>query len=151
MWNASEHTDDDNLRWCHLRAIEWANWPIFVSQSMAPVALLFISWKTVMLYIVVANFIWALLIRHRIVIAWLARCGVYLAKLKWLTCPISACILFFRGSGTIAALALFWPLVTLFLPFLTIVLGSAKIGSIQKNFMRSLGYERNPVIPETAR
>ena len=36
VWNPADHSDQDNLTWSFLRAVEWGRWPIFLSQPVAP-------------------------------------------------------------------------------------------------------------------
>ena len=42
MWNPSEHTKEENTKWSWLRAIEWGQWPLFMSQIFAPLLLIII-------------------------------------------------------------------------------------------------------------
>ena len=136
MWNPNEHTDDENLRWSWLRAAEWGSWPIFVSQPVAPVALLFFSWWSVMLVTIALNVVWSIFIRYRVVVPSLAFWGAVFVRLKWIASPIACYLLWHRQMKGSAAFALFWPLAVLVLPH-----GSTQIGVIQKMFMQSLGYE----------
>lgn len=39
LWNPHENSDQENLRWCWLRAVEWGKWPLFVSQPLLPLML----------------------------------------------------------------------------------------------------------------
>jgi hypothetical protein len=140
MWNPHESSDDDNLLWSWLRAIEWGAWPTFVSQPIAPVAILFFSWWSVVFATLIATFLWVVFIRHKIVIPALAEWGAVIVRLKWITCPIAAYILWLRGMRTAAVVALLWPLLILVIP-LHLLLGPGRIGDIQKMFMQCLGYE----------
>src|SRR5205085_7446618 len=105
MWNAQEHSNDENLRWCWLRAMEWGTWPIFISQPIAPVAILFFSWWSVVLATLIATVLWILFIRHTLVIPALAYWGALFVRLKWITCPIAAIILWHRGMRGAALVA----------------------------------------------
>ena len=55
MWNFDEHSDNDNMRWTWLRAVEWGMWPLFISQPIAPIALLFWPWWSVIGIIIAVN------------------------------------------------------------------------------------------------
>ncbi len=66
-WNRFHHSDQANLTWAQLRAVEWGRWPIFLSQPLAPILLLFFDWKAVILVVVVANLLWAILVRYQFV------------------------------------------------------------------------------------
>ncbi len=133
MWNFDEHSDNDNMRWTWLRAVEWGMWPLFISQPIAPIALLFWPWWSVIGIIIAVNFGWRLLIVPRAVSPALAYWGAMFAKLKWLACPIATYLLWHGGSGRLAIVALLWPLLVLFMPRLPV-----QIGAIQKMFLRSL-------------
>lgn len=47
LWNPAEHSDQENLTWCYLRAIEWCAWPAFVSHPFIPILFLFVPWLPV--------------------------------------------------------------------------------------------------------
>jgi hypothetical protein len=141
MWNPQEHSDDENMRWCWLRAVEWGTWPIFISQPIAPVAILFFSWWSVVLATLIATVLWVLFIRYRLVIPALAWWGAMVVRLKWVTCPLAAYILWFRGMKGAAVVALLWPLLILVMPLPLLPLGATRIGDIQKMFMQCFGYE----------
>jgi hypothetical protein len=140
-WNPSENSADENSRYVHLRAIEWASWPAFISQPIAPIALLVFPWRTVVLFTVLAGVLWTFLIRDFFIIPVLADAGPLIVRLKWLACPITAGVLALRGSWGIAALALLWPLVAAFMPGVTFFLKPPFLGDIEMRFARSLGYE----------
>jgi hypothetical protein len=136
-WNTKEHTDDENVQWCWLRAIEWGRWPIFLSQPLAPVLLIFFSWKYVVLGVALLNLLWALFIRYRVVIVPLAYWGVAISLFRWITWPSATVWLFVSGRKPEAWVSLLWPVliypVGIFTP--------TQIGRIQKMFMGGLGLE----------
>jgi hypothetical protein len=141
MWNPRENSDYENMQYVRLRAIEWASWPIFVSQPIAPIALLFFPWWKVILFILIAGFFWALLIRDFLIVPMLAYVGSLIVYLKWLACPITAGILVFSGSPRIAVLALLWPLLASVMPLVIFPFKPPRLGDIEMRFMQSLGYE----------
>jgi hypothetical protein len=110
-WDPTLHPDEVNLRWSLLRANEWARWPIFLSQPVAPILLLVVSWKAVVLGTIVVNLLWGSFTRYRFVSVAGAYWGATLVRLKWLTCPGVAVYLFARGERVAAALSLFWPVL----------------------------------------
>lgn len=136
IWNPFEHTDQENLRWAWLRAIEWGVWPRFVAQPIVPVLLIFFPWQWVVGSVIVLTWVWVL-IRYKFVSADLATLGATFVRLKWLTCPASCIYLWIMGQKQTAVLALLWPLVTL---LLTIVGPSVMVGTLQNEFMRQVGY-----------
>ena len=135
-WDPSEHSDQENLQWSWLRAVEWGLWPIFMSQPIAPIAFIYYSWWKVILVIAVLNLGWSIFIRYKIVIPSLAQFGVFFVRLKWISIPISTYILWKNGKTGTAMLALFWPVLNALVPHTP-----SQIGVIQKMFMETLGYE----------
>lgn len=59
-------TEEETRRWLLLRAIEWNNWPSFVSQPILPVVLIFYPWYYALGGVFVMDLIWAT-IRYRFV------------------------------------------------------------------------------------
>jgi hypothetical protein len=137
MWNPAEHSNEENLRWTYLRAIEWGRWPIFVSQIYAPILLLFLPWRAVVIAVVLSNILWAIFIRYHYVSVGAASTGAVLTRLKGVLCPITAIYLFVSGNIANSLFALFWPVVI----FVIGVVPTVQVGKIQKMFMAQLGYE----------
>src|SRR5712671_5961941 len=135
-WNPSEHSDQDNLTWSYLRAIEWVRWPVFLSQPIAHLLILFSDWKAVVISVVVANAIWAL-VRYQFVSTSLAYFGALLGRLKWLTIPPVSVYLFSRGRPQSAIITLLWPIII----FIIGIVPTTQVGRIQKMFMNALGYQ----------
>lgn len=136
-WQPTEHSNDDNLRWCWLRAVEWGRWPIFLSQPVAPILLLWFPWTYVISGTVVLNILWALFVRYRFISVFVADAGAMFVLLKWISWPVAVALLFLWHHQPEAWIAAFWPL-------LIFVLGAfptTRIGRIQTMFMRALGYE----------
>jgi len=137
-WIPAEHSDQENLTWAWLRAVEWGRWPIFLSQPIAPLLLLFFSWPAVVIGTILLNLLWAGFVRYRVVNVKAAYYGVIMVRLKWLICPIVAIYLYSGGQLVGAALALLWPLLI----FVIGAVPTTQIGKIQNMFMSQLGYER---------
>ena len=144
MWNPAEHTDEENLKWSWLRAVEWGRWPIFVSQIYAPIMLLFLTWPAVIIAVVLSNILWAILIRYHHVSVGAASTAAVLTRLKWVICPVAAIFLLVSGNIANAFFALFWPLVI----FIIGAVPTVQVGKIQKMFMARLGNDRRT--PPTA-
>jgi hypothetical protein len=136
MWNLREHSEDETLWWCWLRATEWGSWPAFLSKGIAPVALLFTSWKVVLGTVVALNILWAFTVRYRFVSLHAAEVGVFVGYLSWLTCPIAAYFIWSNDSRGPALLALLWPLVAAVLA----PIPPLQVGVVQKQFLAKLGY-----------
>jgi hypothetical protein len=100
---------------------------------------MFFSWRVVVVAVVIASVLWAL-IRYQFVNVSLAYIGVLLVRLKWLTIPLAAVYLFFKGQPLSATISLFWPIII----FIIGVVPTTQVGRLQKMFMKSLGYQHNP-------
>jgi hypothetical protein len=136
-WLPGEHSDQENLTWAWLRAVEWGRWPIFLSQPIAPLFLLFFPWPAVVVGTILLNLLWAGFVRYRFVNIRAAYYGAIIVRLKWVTCPAVAIYLYSAGELVGATLALLWPLLI----FVIGALPSTQIGRIQNMFMSQLGYE----------
>ena len=139
MWKADEHSDQENLQWCWLRAVEWGRWPIFLSQAFAPLSLLFLSWQAVIIIVMALNIVWAMFIRYKYVSVGWAFFGVIISKLKWINSPLMGYYFFSHDQSYLAAIALFWPLLI----FIIGAVPTTQIGTIQNMFMAELGYNRH--------
>jgi len=64
LWNPLQNSDDENLKWCLLRAIEWNDWPLFLSQPVAPLIFVVLPWPVVVISVLALNYLWAFLIRE---------------------------------------------------------------------------------------
>ena len=138
-WNSHEHSDEDNLRWSLLRAMEWGIWPAFLSGPIAPLLFPFFSWWKVIGIIVLLTIVWSV-IRYHYVNTGMARLGTYFVLLKWVSCPLAAIYLIIHRNYILAALSLVWPGLA---AFLGVFVGGAQIGKLQKAFMNKLGYSEN--------
>jgi hypothetical protein len=137
LYNPSEYSDQENLTWCYLRAIEWCAWPVFVSQPIIPVLFLFLPWRIVVLSLVAINVLWALFIRHNLVIPPVATLAVFFVKLYWITIPVAVILLVLRGNYVLAGASLLWPWLAGIVGYVP----GRLVGKTQKLFMASLGYE----------
>jgi hypothetical protein len=88
-WNPLEHSDEENLRWSWLRAVEWGIWPAFLSGPIVPLLLPFFEWWKVIGIVVVLTVLWSF-IRYKYVNLTMASFGVYFVSLKWVVCPAVA-------------------------------------------------------------
>jgi hypothetical protein len=133
MWDPLLHSDEENVRWCWLRAVEWGRWPIFLSQSIAPVLLAFLSVPVVILSFVGLNLLWAL-VRYRFVSRRLAELGFFIVLPKMLICAGMAIYLYLQHDILKAAFALVWPALI----FIIGVFPTVQIGVLQGKFMQAL-------------
>jgi hypothetical protein len=82
MWNSGEHSDEENIRWSWLRAVEWLEWPLFISQPVVPILLYFYRWPAVLGGVVAVAFLWRALVRPFWVVPSLANIGPQPAGLR---------------------------------------------------------------------
>ena len=153
-WNPVLHSVHDNAKWSWLRAVEWVEWPLFLSQPVVPVLLYFYPWQWVLGITAFAGFLWRLLEVPNFVSARVAGLGPKFVLLKYVTSPMVAFLLFRQNEPWIAALALLWPLPGPFVLQLVIsplnaffaqsARGKAsQIGIVQERFMTALGFENS--------
>lgn len=148
MWDATEYTHDENVRWSWLRAVEWIRWPYFISQPIVPVMLLFWPWQATITGVLASNLLWFVFVRPHSVSLPVAKFGACFVRLKWVVCPITSFYLFNRGATGEALLALLWPVLIAVIPSIPginlvalIVIPTSEIGPVQMRFMAALGYE----------
>ena len=116
-----------------MRAIEWLNWPAFLSQLFAPILLVLLPWYYVAGGIVVAGVLWCS-VRYKVVNVTLANlAAVVVTLLKWPIAIGSAAYLFLHDQKVVAAIALLWPVVAAFVGI------PGKVGVVERNFGMRLG------------
>jgi hypothetical protein len=151
VWNPTEHSNDENVRWSWLRAVEWIGWPLFLSQPVVPVLLYFYSWPFVIGAMVVVAFAWRALIVPFWVAPALAAIGPLFVPLKFISAPVMAYVIWRQGDTPIAAMALVWPFLgpvivqwVLILPTalmeLTPLGKASQIGPVQRRFLAAIGF-----------
>jgi len=127
--------DEEKQKWCILRAIEWGKWPLFIAQPIVPILLVFLPWWQVVGGVLALSWLW-LLVRYSVVNITLVRFGAYfVVLLKWpvsIGAGIYLCVL---GRYWLAALAALWPIVTLFLLFVT---PPTQIGKVEQAIVSRL-------------
>lgn len=120
VWNPREHTDQENQEWSSQRASEWSGFPLFLSQPLVPLLLIWFPWKALVLSLIVINIVWGLIVRYRYVSIALADFGSVFHYWKWITCPVAAIYLYYVAEDTHkAVIALLWPLITMLVMFLS--------------------------------
>ncbi|MHB8581190.1 MAG: hypothetical protein ACYDA4_15210 [Ignavibacteriaceae bacterium] len=127
------YSDEEVRRWLWLRAIEWNNWPIFISQPILPIAIIFFHWWAILAVVLTLDILWAL-IRYKYVNPYLADYAVLFVKLKWLSAIGSCIYLITRGDYVLAFLAVLLPLVV------SIISIPGKIGKAELLLANKIGY-----------
>jgi hypothetical protein len=122
-------------RWLHLRAIEWTNWPAFLSQLVLPILVIFYRWPYVLAGVVVVDILWAT-IRYSFVSPNLSNTGCLLVGwLKWPVSIGSAAYLFLIShSYGVGILALAWPLLA------GLVCVPGQVGRVELELAKRVGY-----------
>ena len=129
-----EFTESELRRLLWLRAIEWANWPAFLAQPMAPILFIFLWWPYVLVGGFVLDILWTS-IRYSYVNIWLANSGAIIVTwLKWPAAIGAAIYLFIQGSYIAGVLALIWPWLA------GLICIPAKVGQIELAFAKKIGY-----------
>jgi len=107
----AHYSEPELQRWLHLRAIEWCAWPVFLSQPIVPVLLVFYPPLPILLAVVAAEILWRF-VRYSFVSPRLASIGANLVIIfKWPCAIGTALYLFIHQRYPLAVLALVWPFV----------------------------------------
>lgn len=129
-----DFTESELQRWLWLRAVEWSNWPSFLSSPLAPILFIFFWWPYVLAGIFVLDIFWAS-IRYSYVNPQLANAGaIFVAWLTWPAAISAAIYLFIKVNYISGVLALLWPFLAGY------VCIPAKIGLIELAFAKKIGY-----------
>ena len=127
------YSEPEIQRWLTLRALEWANFPAFVSRPMVPLLLVLYPWYYVLGGLLAAEIIWSAL-RYAFVSVVLARAAVFLALLAYPSAVICAGYLFWHGRWGVGALTFLWPLLA------SVFQLPAKVGVLELALAKRIGY-----------
>lgn len=120
-----------------LRAIEWTNWPAFLSPLFVPILLIWVDWWLVLLGLVLVEMLWCL-VRYRVhnfAIANIASAFVQFGK--WPVAILGFVVLIYHKHYAISFLSLLWPVLHGFIAI------PGQVGLAELNFAREIGYIRN--------
>jgi len=118
MWQASEHSESENSEWILKRSSEWIHWPLFIGMAVVPILLYFYQWRPVIAVVIIVALFWRLFIATWFASVRLADFGPLFVRLRLLTCPLMALLIWQRGDILEAALAFLWPIVTIVIQIL---------------------------------
>lgn len=127
------YTEPELHRWLTLRALEWANFPAFVSRPIVPVLVVFYPWYFVLGGVVAAEILWCAL-RYSFVSILLTRLAVFLSLLAYPVGIVSSGYLFWHARWAVGALAFLWPVVAAWFQL------PAKVGVIELALAKRIGY-----------
>jgi hypothetical protein len=135
-------TEAELAQACHLRALEWAAWPAFISQPLIPLLYLRYAWWAVLLVVMGATLAWEPFCT-RIANIRIATFGVFFSKIKWASIPVACLVLLVKGHVAVAVLALCTPLLVGLLraPFSFLRIQSPPLGPIEIRFLAQLGHK----------
>lgn len=125
-------TDEEVRRWIWLRSIEWANWPIFISQPLIPIAIIFFKWWLVLVIIYIINIFWSG-VRYKYFNPLSATLAAYFVKLNWPAAIGCGVYLYVHGDYALAMMACLCPLLS------GVLVLSGNLERIQKLLTRTIG------------
>ena len=136
--NFETYNDEEIRRWLWLRALEWAAFPAFISQPVAPILFIFFRWYFVVLGVVTLGFIWRF-VRYSFVSVRVADAVVVpVVWLKWPTSIGSSIYLFIHHQPVAGVLAVIWSFVA---GWTGAVIGfPTRVGVIELAFAKEIGY-----------
>jgi len=95
----------------HLRAIEWANWPSFLSQLYFPLALAFLPWEFVFSIQVFVGLLWCVRRYEKPDLGAAITAAIWVGRLKWLVAVAGCLRPFSTGHPVIGGICLLWPVL----------------------------------------
>ena len=143
-----EMGDDYQLKYCWARAVEWEMLPAFVAQPVLPMLFAIYPWKTVLVGLLVVNFVWNLVFCTAVISLPLAAFAMVWTKLKWLPMGGFGTYFVWQHHWLLAAFTLFTPIVCTLLGNITL---RRPVGLIQEFFMLHLGHVKTEPSAEVAR
>lgn len=142
---AQNSGETDVQRWLHLRAIEWAAWPAFVSQPLVPVLFIFVPWTWIIIALLCSDFIWCVFGYGLISVSLSKLSSYFVVIFKWPAAVGSSIYLVAQRRYLTALVALLWPLLAGFISaparFLFGLFGRPReIGRIELALAKRIGY-----------
>jgi hypothetical protein len=127
------YSQDEVMRLCWLRALEWLSWPAFLSQPVLPMLYLFWPWYSVLIGVAIVSIAWRF-VRNKFTSYRLASVGCLFVRLKWPTIFTLAIYFLLHGKYFLSALTLVTPLVAMAM----IPLSTGTVGVLQMRFAGEL-------------
>jgi hypothetical protein len=114
----THYNDTETQLWLHLRALEWANWPVFLSAIFVPPLFYFWPFPAVIIGFLIISFLWVP-IRFTFVSPSLASIAcIAVQKLKWIVgIGSGTTIIFLQQRYIVGVVALLWPFLSAFMGF----------------------------------
>jgi hypothetical protein len=129
-----ELTEEELTRALQLRAIEWANWPAFLSTIVVPITFIFFPAGLVLGWLLLVSLIWTQFRYrfHNFKLASLVSIAVLF--LMWPISVVSCVCLLVQHRYWAAIIALLWPLIH------GLISIGGQVGRIELNFAREIGF-----------
>ncbi len=115
MWDIKKHKKKENKIYITSRASEWANYPLFVSESFVPILFYFVKqWWAVIIGMYVINLLW-IPFRYKFFSAKASEFAWKLNKFKWGIILGISILYFVKNMLLSGILTLIWPFIALIL------------------------------------
>jgi hypothetical protein len=112
----------------YLRALEWANWPSFLSQLYLPLVLAFLPWQYVFGAQIFICLMWCSFRYDKPDFKSAMKAAEWVGRLKWPVAIVGCLRPLITGHIVIGGICLVWPLLSGFLFF------GGKVGVIERGF-----------------
>lgn len=140
-FDGSGLTSEELVRATWLRSVEWSKWPIFISQPLLPILLLWCRPVVIGAWILALAYLW-IPIRSKFVSFKLATAGAFWVRLKWPVVLIMTVYFGLHHNWKLTLLSLFSPVVVLLVSALVV---PGKIGLLQRQMYRELDFDPEEV------
>ena len=138
--NPKKHSTEDNVRWSWLRAAEWRALPVYLSQPILPILLVFFPWYYVVPAILAAGVAWTPFRQRLVNVKVSSISGLFITILKWPATLAGTVMLTMQGEYLLAAVAVVWQ-VTGGLIGGIVCGGGPGIAIYQRLLLRKMGYK----------
>ncbi|WP_156427252.1 hypothetical protein [Novosphingobium sp. Fuku2-ISO-50] len=139
------------VNWANLRAIEWQNWPVFMSSIYGPIVLYYFGIKFTCEIIITSSIFWYLIVPSRFISIATLKVGGLIYLARFVILPIVAYQLWSEGKMALAIFSFFWPIsgtiifglpVTMIEAFLKgkRFVKLSQIGILQRRILEKIGF-----------
>jgi len=126
-----ELTNEEFNRFLHLRALEWANLPAFISSLYAPILLIYLPWFVVLIIQVLLGLGWCIMRYKNPRLQNATRYAIWVGKGQWPIAVAGFIGLVIRHKFILAFVALGWPLLSGVFTF------GGRTGIIEQKFLEN--------------
>ena len=137
MFDSSNLTSGELVRASWLRSVEWSKWPIFISQPLIPILLLFFPITKIAIALLITGYVW-IFVRTHFVSFRLATLGCFLVRLKWPVMIGMGAYFGWHHNWKLSLLSLCSPLVVM---ILSALVPSTNILPLQHRMYAEVGFD----------